>query len=1273
MLPAWLLIIIAVAYVAVLFAVAYYGDRRPEREGSARMRATIYSLSLAVYCTSWTFYGAVGSAATTGWGFIPIYLGPVLMMMLGWDFMLRLVTISRQRNITSIADFIASRYGRARALAVLVTLIAIAGAVPYIALQLKGVSTAIEVVTDLDADSTYSIAAYVALFLAVFSILFGTRKLDATEHHRGMMWALALESVVKLLAFVAVGLFAVGLVGGFGEVTTAISQGGRHHGLFAVPPLPSGFVTMTLLSAMAIFCLPRQFHVTIVEYSGREDIRMARWMFPIYLAIFSLFVVPIAVAGLDALPPGTDGDAFVLLLPAQAQTNWLSLLSFIGGFSAATGMVIVASVALATMVSNDIVLPLILRWRKAETGGDSEDLSTLLLNARRLAIVAITVVAYGYFLVIDSGIALASIGLLSFSAAAQFAPAMVVGVYWPRASAVGALSGLLAGFGVWLYALFIPGLLGHGWAAGSWLDPQALFGSQFDDPLTHGVVWSLSINLLVLIGVSLWRGQTLSERFEVQAFAGSGGSTPIGDNLPTTDATVSDLMALASRFVGLRNAELAYARYHEGQPAPRSGPADAPLLRFTENLLSGSIGTASARSVMSRALTDRGVSASDVTAILADASQAVQFNRRLLRSTLDNLPQGVSVIDEDLHVVGWNRAYVELFDYPDGTVYIGCPVQDLLRFNAERGYWTDGDIESEMEKRLNRLILGTPYRAERIWPDGRVIEVQGAGMPNGGYITTYTDITERKRIEQALRDSEASVRLFTDNAPAMLAYIDRELFFQFANRAYLDFIGVERDMVIGRRIDNVLSRTDLMKRSPYIEAALKGEKQQFELDFEAASGETIYALGTYIPDRDPAGYVNGLFAIFQDITTRRNAELALQEVNETLEQRVAQRTHELTDAVAALREAKADAETANQAKTRFLAAASHDLLQPLNAARLFTSVLVQHVDAMAPEQANLTQRIDASLTAAEGLLSALLDVSRLERGALTPEPVAMPLQSLFDQLEEQFQALSAQHGLRLRVRPTPLWVESDPQMLQRIVQNFVSNALRYTQTGGVLVAARRRGEQAEIGVWDTGPGIPDAEREQIFEEFKRLDRPSNEQQGLGLGLSISERMAGMLGHALGLKTRVGSGSCFSVRLPITSAVASTSPAREEAPTGPALAGIRTLCIDNDPTILDGMQALLQRWSCEVRLAGTGDEAWSQLEGYAAQVVLADYHLDHGENGLDVLERLRPRLDPRAVIVIVSADHGKDLEERVEQSGYRMIRKPVKPARLRAIIEGALQS
>src|SRR6202167_2690796 len=460
MLQGWVVVVIALAYIGLLFLVASYGDRMRIARG-ASSRLLIYPLSLAIYCTSWTFFGSVGLASRAGADFLAIYIGPMLMLGLGFPLLVRIARLAKAQNITSIADFIAARYGKSQAVAAAVALIAIVGMIPYIALQLKAVSSSVGTilaqagtVQQMPGDT----ALFVAFLMAAFAVLFGTRHTDATEHQDGLMLAIATESIVKLMAFLAVGIFVTFVMfhGPLALFARALEQPHTAAVLTRIPQFAS-FCAMTTLSLFAIVLLPRQFHVTVVENHSEAAIRRAAWLFPVYLVLINLFVLPIAMAGLLTFPAGKiDSDMFVLALPLAAHSEAITLVAFIGGLSAATAMVIVESVALAIMVSNDIVVPLVLK-RRAAYAGEPRDAGAQLLTTRRIAIFVILLLAYIYYR--SAGEAqLAAIGLLSFAAVAQFAPAMVGALVWRRGTALGAIAGMSSGILVWAYTLLLPSI-----------------------------------------------------------------------------------------------------------------------------------------------------------------------------------------------------------------------------------------------------------------------------------------------------------------------------------------------------------------------------------------------------------------------------------------------------------------------------------------------------------------------------------------------------------------------------------------------------------------------------------------------------------------------------------------------------------------------------------------------------------------------------------------------------------------------------------------------
>ncbi|WP_417514963.1 ATP-binding protein [Minwuia sp.] len=658
-----IVITIAIGYVGLLFLLAFASDRWARRgQGWIGNSPVIYTLSISVYCTSWTFYGAVGSAARGGLDFATIYLGPTLVF-LGWFYLLRkLVRIGHEHRISSIADLISSRYGKSNTLAVLVTLIAVIGTTPYIALQLKAVTSSFEVlsapastgfVPAASSGGFFDGAFLVAAGMAVFTILFGTRNLEANEQHPGVVAAIAFEALIKLMALVMVGLFVVISIGGVEQLfdNAAAERLLQRENMFE-----GRWIALTVLSATAVLCLPRQFQVTVVENSDERHLRTAGWLFPAYLFLISLFVLPIALGGLTTLPAGSDPDMFVLTLPLAADQEMLALFVFIGGFSSATSMVIVACIALSIMISNHIVMPIVLRMQSMGVRRQG-DLKTLVLNSRRFSIIFVLFMGLMYYRFSAQTEALASMGLIAFAAVAQFLPPMLAGLYWRQATALGAKIGLLGGSAFWAYTLLLPSLAAPGnWVADlvanglfeiAWLRPQALFGMTGMDPLVHAIVWSLSANTLLLALGSLFSEAKPLERLQstlfVDVFRNPAGRQ---SSALVRTAAIDDLRVLSSRILGRATANRLFDEYAALQGRERGNPIpDAALIASLEREIGGSVGAASARVMISEVVSGESISLDqiirmvDETQQIIEYSQALEANSRTLERTARQLSQ----------------------------------------------------------------------------------------------------------------------------------------------------------------------------------------------------------------------------------------------------------------------------------------------------------------------------------------------------------------------------------------------------------------------------------------------------------------------------------------------------------------------------------------------------------------------------------------------------------------------------------------------------------
>ncbi|MFQ5785274.1 MAG: ATP-binding protein [Alphaproteobacteria bacterium] len=798
MLQGWVILLVAFAYLCLLFAIAYYGDKRADEGRSLIRNPYIYSVSIGVYCTSWTFYGSVGRAAIDGVNFLPIYIGPTLTFVLWWFVLRKIIHISKVNRITSIADFIASRYGKSTLLGGLVTVIAVVGIMPYISLQLKAVSTSFnvllhypEIVMPVEprwVPVLSDTAFYAALAMAGFSILFGTRHIDATEHHEGMVAAIAFESLVKLFAFLAVGVFVTfGLYDGFGDLFARAAQAPAVARLFSIEG-GGGYgqwATLTVLSMAAIICLPRQFQVTVVENTDERHLQTAVWLFPLYLLVINIFVLPIAFGGLLHFPEGNvDPDTFVLTLPMVESKESLALFAFIGGLSAATAMVIVATIALSTMVCNDLVMPILLRLRWLRLA-EREDLGDLLLGIRRTAIVLVLVLGYLYVRLIGESYTLVTIGLVSFAAAAQFAPAIVGGMFWKRATRSGAFSGLLAGFLVWGYTLLLPSFARSGWLPAGFIDagpfgiaflkPYELLGLSGFDEVSHSVVWSMLANLGCYIGVSLMTTQSAIERAQAATFGDVFQRGQRGVRFWRGTAAVHDLHALVARFVGPQRADVAFAGHAQrrGLDLAQAGFADAEFVDFAERELAGAIGAASARVMVSSVVKEEPLGIDEVMEILDETSQVIESSRRLEEKSRE-----LEAATEELRTA--NEQLKELDRLKDDFIStisheLRTPLTSIRSFGEI--LYDHPDVDSDQRKEFLGIIIKESERLTRLI--NQILDL--AKMEAGRMEWRMADIDPKQVIDDALAATsglfkERRVRLEVDlpeKLPPVHADLDR--------------------------------------------------------------------------------------------------------------------------------------------------------------------------------------------------------------------------------------------------------------------------------------------------------------------------------------------------------------------------------------------------------------------------------------------------------------------------------------------------------------------
>lgn len=663
-----LVVACSLVYLALLFGVAYAAERRSAAGQSLVANPYVYALSLTVYCTAWTYYGSVGRAAHFGLEYVGIHLGPSLLAPAWWLVLRKIIRVCRQQRLTSIADFISARYGKSAGLGALVTAICVLGIVPYIALQIKAIAASFVTLTGSGGGLTGGAAATIALYttgaLAAFIIVFGVRSVEATERHEGIVLAVAVESLVKLVAFLLVGAFVTfGLFGGFADIFDRAAAVPALRQLFTLQGGTAGgtsWGTLLLLTLAGLLMLPRQFQVAVVENVDEDHLRKAAWLFPLYLIVINVFVLPIAFGGVLLLGGRhVDADTFVLALPLAAGRGWLALLTFLGGLSAASSMIILETIALSVMMSNHLLMPLLVRVPAAGPAGRwFAYLGRVALLSRRGAVLLVLALAYGYYAVVGRGLPLVGTGLVSFVAVAQFVPAVLGGLYWKGGTRRGATWGLLAGFGLWFFTLVLPTLVGPGRLPAAWLTdgvggvaalrPGALLGLTGLDTLTHGLFWSWLVNFGLYIGVSLAGQVSALEARQADVFVDVFRRRSLAEEVSGWQgrAPLPDVRALLLGFLGKKRTNQALraftARFPDALPtepqAPSTehqapNPADPRLLSYAEKLLAGTLGPASARLLLAGVAGAEELSYDNVVGILKESQQLLEANRQLQKQS----------------------------------------------------------------------------------------------------------------------------------------------------------------------------------------------------------------------------------------------------------------------------------------------------------------------------------------------------------------------------------------------------------------------------------------------------------------------------------------------------------------------------------------------------------------------------------------------------------------------------------------------------------------
>ena len=1128
---------LAILYLFLLFSLASWGDKNSPTARALTSHPAIYSLALAIYCTAWTFFGMVGQASRDTWIYLPIMLGPMLVYLLGYKFIYKLTLVSKKQHITTISDFIASRYGKRQTVALFVTLIALLATIPYIALQLKAVGSTFQLLTQQE-NSQFIIMAATA-FIAIFAIYFGTKQTDVTQYRRGLMLAIAFESTIKLLALVLVAIVGYSAwkqaqSGPFFESfmnEAALSQFGSFT-----------FIAQTIMAAAAIVCLPRQFHVAIIDNLSLGHIKTARWLFPLYLAIISAVIPVIAIAG-KAIFHGqaVEPDSFVLSLAVFSESVLLQVIVFIGGLSAATAMIIVATLTLSTMLTNDVILPRYLALKDATE--QTQDFSKQIRLIRRLVIGFILLMAFLYHQQMTTSRSLHSIGLIAFSLVIQLMPAIVGGLYWKRGHAHGVYAGLLAGFIIWVLWLVLP-VVG-----------DRVSQVEQNDLISQGAMISLAVNALVYIIFSWFAPQRLIDRIQAEAFVSPTMASNSVSKNQHGNVKVSDLITLLSTFMGSGRCDQLIDQYQQLNHCElkNDDTPDEAFLAFCERALGGVIGASSAKVLLDSALRGKKMDFTEVINFFDDTTQAMQFNMTALLTSLENMDQGISVVDKHLNLVAWNKRYAALYPYPEELLSVGTPIEKLIRYNGTQGEFGSENVEEEVNKRLEHLRSGRTHRFIRQRQDGRVIEMVGNPLPGGGFVTSFNDITGHVEIQQALEESNIDLEARIKKRTAEVHSINAEL------------------------------RLEIERRS-------EAEKE--------------------------------------------------------------------------LIRARKAAEDANASKSRFLALASHDVLQPLNAAKLYITALEEQ--ELTSAASTIVNKLNHSVASSEALIGTLLDIARLDQGEMKPEIESVNVKALLTPLVDEMAMRAKEKGLILNAIIRPVWVKADKTYLYRIMQNLLSNAVKYTEQGKVLLTVKLQKKRVVFNVYDTGIGISPDKQEHIFGDFYRTNQSS--EHGLGLGLGVVKRLSKQLQSDITVSSIINKGSHFSLSLASATPLLYEATARTKRAT--TFSGLQVLCVDDQKENLDAMKTLLEKWGIAVRLANNWEDALALCDEHPPHILLMDYQLSHDDakNGLALIDAIRLSVNIVIPAALITATPDESLVSRCKDQGVNYLSKPLKPAKLRALLQ-----
>jgi PAS domain S-box-containing protein len=1203
-------------YAGALFLVALWAERCATAGKSPANNPWVYALSLAVYCTAWTYYGSVGIAASSGLLFLAVYLGPTLGIILWWQVLRRMAMIKSHHHITSIADFISARYDKSETLAALATVLALFAIIPYVSLQLKAIISTFALITTSGQGFSAWIGDHVGpivvALMIVFTIIFGVRRLDPTERHDGMVMALAVECVVKLASLLVAGVFVTYfLYDGFGDLFQRLAQS-PHHRLFALGGSAASpylmWTTYLVLAMSASLFLPRQFHVAVVENPNPDFISSAMWIFPVYMLLINLFVLPIAAAGLLQGLPAIAADTFVLDLPRDHGKPWLVMLVFIGGFSAATGMIMISSVTLSTMLTNHLLLPLV-RWVPW-----LGFLRRHLLRCKWAAVALVLILSHGFELLIGQTFMLANIGMISFAAVFQFAPAIVGGMFWRQANKWGALAGLAAGFATWLYTLLLPALIRVGWFSpgilenGPWglaaLNPESLFGLQGLPALSHTLFWSFFFNVGAFVLVSIWQEQSPTEKRLALAFSGEGREA----GLPSEKDRRTSSIDLAAKRLEIGKVLQRYMSENEAQAILARCMALCHLDGKTRITIVELIRLHS-----------------EVEKSLAGAIGAPAAHKALTSSTVFT-PQ------ESLEL---SEVYTE--------------VLASLRISPEELY-------AKLDYYREKEALLTSHAAE-LQEYSKALELR---------------ILEQEKTEAALAESEAKYRSIFENAPEGIFQVTPEGQMISASPAMATILGYGSPAELMAALETIGKKTYVRPedhQTLMTRLTTEGVVTDFECQLMRRDGSPVWTAIRARAVREADGGLLLIEGFLQDISKRKRSEAALQEAYRDMEQRVADRTAELQAANRELLTAKEAAEAATRAKSEFLANMSHEIRTPMNGVIAAAELALN--DALSPKTAHFLKIIHNSAISLLGIINDILDFSKIEAGKLDLEAGPFNLENALDGVTGMFLDKMAEKDLELVVAihpETPTELVGDALRLQQVIKNLLDNAIKFTDKGGVIelgvAPSESEADVLQFHIRDNGVGIDPEYLRTLFNPFTQADASiTRKYGGTGLGLSICQQLVKIMGGTIGVESTPGVGSTFrfTARFKRRSTAATVEESR-------ALAGMRLLLVDDCPSALAALKTTASAWGLRVGTAVCGSDAVDQLQeaavsGEPFELVVIDQKMP-GMDGLTTARRIRAEIPPPLPLVLLAAYSRTNDRAAAMAAGINgFVAKPVYPTLL----------